>query len=111
MSTTFTFHESDWKLYRQKLPKWQEVYMDRLNKEYIALLSGPELPSHKFWALEKRIFRDKKKPGVICERKRSNMVDILLRLLADGTITLNDLDGFSTDLREWLANWVAGWSR
>lgn len=107
MSTTFVFHESDWKLYRQKLPQWQEAYMDRLNKEYIALLSGPELPSRKFWALEERIFRDKKKPGVICERKRSNMSMILDRLLADGVITLDDLDGFSSDLRECLASWVA----
>lgn len=24
--------ESDWKLFRKKLPKWQENYMDRLNK-------------------------------------------------------------------------------
>ena len=27
-------NEKDWKLFRQKLPGWQEVYMDRLNCEY-----------------------------------------------------------------------------
>lgn len=107
MNTPFVFHESDWKLFRQKLPEWQEAYMERLNREYIHLLSGPGLASTKFWALEKRIFHDKKKPGVIVERSRSNMSLALLRLLADGVITRDDLDGFSPDLRAWLASWLA----
>lgn len=29
----------DWKLFREKIADWQESYMDRLNKEYIKLLS------------------------------------------------------------------------
>lgn len=32
--------KADWKLYRKKLPIWQEAYMQRLNPEYIELLSG-----------------------------------------------------------------------
>lgn len=32
----------DWKLYREKIAQWQENYMDRLNKEYIELLSSKE---------------------------------------------------------------------
>lgn len=44
----------DWKLFREKLPGWQENYMDRLNKEYIALLSAEDKKaSEKFWKLEK----------------------------------------------------------
>lgn len=34
--------ESDWKLFRKKLPGWQERYMDCLNREYIQILSGDE---------------------------------------------------------------------
>ena len=34
--------KSDWKLYREKIADWQENYMARLNKEYIALLSEDE---------------------------------------------------------------------
>lgn len=34
--------------------------MDKLNKEYIEILSGGGNPSEKFWALEKRIKKDKK---------------------------------------------------
>lgn len=33
------FTEKDWKLFRSKIVGWQEAYMDRLNKEYIDLLS------------------------------------------------------------------------
>lgn len=37
------FPKSDWKLFRTKLPDWQEAYMDKLNQEYIQLLSGGEI--------------------------------------------------------------------
>ena len=47
--------ESDWKLFRKKLPGWQEAYMDKLNQDYIRLLTGPGDASDKFWELEKRI--------------------------------------------------------
>lgn len=45
----------DWRLYRSLLPKWQERYMAKLNKEYIALLSENNNPSTNFWKLKRRI--------------------------------------------------------
>ena len=42
----------DWKLFRSRLPNWQEAYMNRLNQEYAKILSGEGTPSDKFWALE-----------------------------------------------------------
>ena len=54
----YTVKEQDWKLFRKKLPLWQESYMDKLNQEYIRLLSGEGLASDKFWELEKRIKED-----------------------------------------------------
>lgn len=45
--------KADWKLFRVKLPDWQEAYMNRLNREYIAILSGEGNPSDRFWALGK----------------------------------------------------------
>lgn len=38
--------------------------MDRLNKEYIELLSEDANPSERFWRLDKRIKEDRKKTGV-----------------------------------------------
>ncbi len=30
--------KNDWKLFQQKLPVWQENYMEKLTKKYIKLL-------------------------------------------------------------------------
>ena len=96
-------NESDWKLFRAKLPGWQEVYMEHLNQEYIALLAGAGKASEKYWALEKRIREDQKHIGVVARMSRSNMYHNLLGLLLEGVITLEDLNDFSEDLREKMA--------
>ena len=44
--------KSDWKLFREKIGDWQENYMERLEQEYISLLSDDgNLASDKFWEL------------------------------------------------------------
>ncbi len=100
------FSERDWKLFRRKIVDWQEAYMDKLNKEYIGILSGEGRPSDKFWELEKRIRRDKKACSVQCEMKRSNQFYILMSLLDEGAITLDDLNDFSDDLKETIGHFV-----
>ncbi|MBQ0064253.1 MAG: multidrug transporter [Firmicutes bacterium] len=90
----------DWKLFREKLPKWQEAYMERLCKEYIELLNGDAPASEKFWALEKRIKEDRRKPGVIVSISRSELTYIILGLLRDGAITEKDLEDFSEEFQE-----------
>ncbi|GLG04345.1 multidrug transporter [Sellimonas catena] len=94
------FSEKDWKLFRRKIVGWQEAYMDKLNKEYIEILSGEGDPSDKFWKLEKRIKEDKKNCGVQCEMSRSNQFYIIMSLLNEGAIVLEDLDDFSDDLKD-----------
>ena len=96
-------NESDWKLFRSRLPVWQERHMEALIHEYAALLTGSGAASDKFWALEKRIREDQQHVGVVARMSRSNMYANLLALLQDKVITLDDLDGFSEDLRERFA--------
>ena len=96
------FSEKDWKLFRRKITGWQESYMDKLNKEYMAILSEDGNASEKFWKLEKRIKEDKKDCGVQCEMSRSNQFYIMLELLDEGAITIDDLEDFSDDLKETL---------
>ena len=106
--------ERDWKLFRKLVPEWQEAYMDRLNREYIELLSGDGSASDKFWELKKRINKDKNRPGVILEMKRSNMGWNLRDLILDGVITIEDLSDFSEETRFLvdhllkLAHWNTG---
>lgn len=98
--------EKDWKLFRKKLPEWQERYMDCLNGEYKEILAQDKNPSDIFWELEERIRQDKKKTGVIArDIKRSNMWMHMLELLGEGAITLDDLSEFSEDLRERIG-WI-----
>lgn len=96
-------NEADWKLFRRRLPGWQEAYMARLNKEYIELLNGPGTTSDKFWELEKRIRQNKKTIGVTMRMSRTYMDLSIMSLIADGVIGLDDLEGFSDDLREKMA--------
>ena len=92
--------KADWKLFRERLPEWQEKYMARLCDEYVAILTGWDRGSEAFWAIEKRIRDDKKRPGVMAEVSRSEMPWIILRLLQDDAITMEDLQGFSDELKD-----------
>ena len=93
-------NEKDWKTLRKKLPDWQKSYMERLNKEYMEILSSDAPASTKFWELEKRINRDKRDTGVVADMRRSQMISIIMELLEEGAITIDDLSDFSEDLQE-----------
>lgn len=103
------FSEEDWKLFRSKIGGWQKAYTEKLNKEYIALLSGEGNAGEKFWELEKRIQKNKKDCGVQCEMRRSNQFFIMVSLLNEGAITFDDLEGFSDDLRDTLKHFVGNY--
>ena len=94
------FSEKDWKLFRKKIPQWQEAYMERLCKEYVSLLTSDEEASERFWQLEKRIKKDRRKTGVVADMRRSVMIDNIVDLIIEGAITLEDLDDFSDDVKE-----------
>ena len=94
--------KEDWNLFRSKVPGWQEAYMERLNKEYIQILSSEGKASDKFWALEKRIYQDKRSPGVMFQLRKSDMPMQLLSMLRDGVIEWDDLKEFSPELLEIL---------
>lgn len=100
------FSEKDWKLFRNKISDWKEAYMEKLNKEYVALLSGKGNASDKFWKLEKRIREDKKDCGVQFEMSRSNQFYIMLSLLNEGAITFDDLEDFSDDLKDTMKHFA-----
>jgi hypothetical protein len=95
--------EKDWKLFKEKLKIWQENYHEKLNREYISILSGDGDASDKFWELDTRIKNDKKKAGVLVkDLRKSNMVLIIIQLINEKVITKEDLEEFSEGLREQL---------
>lgn len=78
----------------------------KLNKEYIVLLSGEGNASDKFWKLEKRIREDKKDCSVQCEMSRSNQFYMMLSLLNEESITFDDLEDFSDDLKDTMKHFA-----
>ena len=99
--------EKDWKLFRKKLPEWQEAYMERLIKEYAELLNSDKAASEKFWSLDKRIRADRQSLGVrVIEERRSKLQNILTGLIIEHVISLDDLQDFSEELRESTSQWI-----
>ena len=90
--------KADWKLFRERVPEWQERYMEQLIKEYMELLSSSADPSERFWTLEKRIKTDRRHPGVIIELRKSEAIWDIVIFVKEKVITLKDLDGFSQEL-------------
>ena len=90
--------KSDWKLFRERLPEWQEKYMERLVDEYAQYLQSDLPASTKFWDLEKRIKEDRRRPGVLLTLEKKNVDRDLMRLMKDGAIEERDLEGFSQEL-------------
>ena len=97
----YEISKSDWKLFREKIGDWQENYMQRLEQEYISLLSDDgKLASDKFWELEKRIKKDKKSPGVILKMSKSEAIWNIAYMIKLKVIALEDLEDFSDNLKE-----------
>ncbi len=97
------FTKADWVLFRKRLPGWQEAYMDKLNQEYITLLTREDSPSDKFWELYKRIREDKRSPGVHLRISRTDFIYNLIALINDGVISMKDLEDFSDNLRDTIS--------
>jgi len=92
--------KKDWKLFRERLPEWQEHYMEKLIIKYVRMLNSPGNASDHFWELEKKIKRDKRHPGVMLELRKSEMPWDIASLIKKKVIKMDDLEGFSEDLIE-----------
>lgn len=100
--------ERDWKMFRKKLPQWQERFMNRMIKEYTEILNQRGKDSSDiFWELDARMRHDKKLSGVVVwDMRRSNMYEHLIELLWEDAITVEDLSEFSADLRERIGHFM-----
>ena len=91
--------EDDWKLFKEKLPLWQERYIKKCLDHYSSILNKNDNPSNIFYELLGTIIKDKNHPGVAIDRcSRSNMLDIIDTLIRNNVITISDLKGFSESL-------------
>ena len=99
----YKINEKDWTLFKNKLPYWQEKYIETVIIKYQNLLNKNIPASRKFWELDKLMKKDKQKSGVIVSNlSRSNMVNEILELLKEKAITMDDLNDFSRELKKYI---------
>ena len=91
--------KADWKLFMEKVPEWQEAYMERLLKEYVNMLQSKKPASTKFWDLDKRIKADKKNPGVQMQLDKGEAIYDIVKMINLGIITQEELADFSDSLK------------
>ena len=92
--------KADWKLFMEKVPEWQEAYMERLLKEYVKMLQSKKPASTKFWDLDERIKADKKNPGVQMQLDKGDAIYDIVKMINLEIISKEDLADFSDDLKE-----------
>lgn len=95
------FSKKDWTLFKEKVVIWQENRMAKLCNEYVELLSSSASSADKFWALEERIRHDRRRASVCLRMSRSEMPFAILRLLDEGSISIDDLSDFSDEMKEY----------
>jgi hypothetical protein len=94
--------ESDWKMFRKRVPEWRERYLAEQNREIIGILSEEgKTPTERFWDAEERM---KKETRILFDcldgHSRSKMEGYLLLMRRHGLIREDDLEEFSEALRE-----------
>lgn len=90
--------ESDWKLFRKRLPGWQAAYMEKLFVKYEKVFDSNIDAGERFWKVFKQMKKDSRKVSVSCEMARSQMMLNILTMLREKSITFDDLEGFSDEL-------------
>ena len=93
--------ETDWKLFRRRVPEWRERYLEQQNQTLRALLEQPnQTPTTIFWQVKN--FADEQ-ARVLVEcfdgHSRSTMERFMLTMYRYRVIARADMDEFSEELQ------------
>lgn len=94
--------ESDWKIFRKRVPEWRERYLLKKNEEIVGLLTDEgKSPTERFWDAKERMKEEAKLLRECLDgHSRSKMEWYLLLMHTRGFVQDNDLEEFSEQLRE-----------
>ncbi len=101
--------ESDWKVFRKRVPEWRERYLETRNKELIRILADDgKTPTEQFWDAKEEIDNIAKRlVDLLDGHSRSKMEWFLILMYGHGFIGDDDLKEFSEELRERVRNAAA----
>ena len=99
--------ESDWKIFRKRVPEWRERYLSEKNKEIISVLTDKnKTPTEQFWDTKEKM---KAEARILVDcldgHSRSRMHFHLILMYRHGLIQDVDLTEFSEELREHILAW------
>ena len=94
------YTERDWRLFSRKVDEWVERYYRIKNEDYRRILDGKSLDSRKWWNLHKQMKQDIHFLDEATEMSRSHLVQDLLYFYISGTISREELRGFSEDMQQ-----------
>lgn len=94
--------ESDWKIFRKRIPEWRDRYLHRANSDIIAVLNNNNgTPTERFWNAKERMDEEAKKLAACLDgHSRSKMYRFLSSMLRYGLIEEPDLTEFSEELQQ-----------
>ncbi|MBC8548679.1 MAG: hypothetical protein H8D23_03415 [Candidatus Brocadiales bacterium] len=97
-----TYIESDWKIFRKRVPEWQERYLTIKNQEITKMLSDDrKTPTERFWEAKEQMKKDAR---ILVDcfdgHSRGKMGWYLFLMHLHKVITDEDLVDFSDSLRE-----------
>lgn len=94
--------ESDWKVFRKRVPHWRERYLETKNKEIVGILAdGNKTPTEQFWEAKKRMDTEARFLVELLDgHSRSKMQWYLILMYGHRFIADGDLDEFSDELQE-----------
>ena len=93
--------ESDWKIFRKRVPEWRERYLLYKNEEIIGILTDPsKTPTERFWDAKRKI-EEEARILIDCldGHSRSKMAWYLQFMHHCGLMQDSDLHEFSEALR------------
>ena len=97
--------ESDWKKFRDIVPKLRERYLADRNARIVALLTRPEkTETERFWDAMEVMEREAKiLQQCLDGHSRSSMQRYMLTMIGAGMLMKADMEGFSEELRRQLS--------
>jgi hypothetical protein len=104
--------ESDWKIFKKRLPEWRERYLMKKNKEIIGILTDQhKTPTEQFWDAKKKM-GEEARVLVDCldGHSRSKMRWSLILMHRHGLIEDAGWHEFSEELRKLILASSRGFS-
>lgn len=94
--------ESDWKIFRKRVPEWRERYLQKKNKVIVGILTDQnKTATEQFWDTKGKIDKEARiLVDCLDGHSRSKMDWYLVLMYHHGLISNDDLKELSEELRE-----------